>query len=180
MMALIDGLKASILERNEETTSRQVVIPENNALCTPSIVASLLSKDQGLCSMLWQQRRAKLRPLRHPKESSCCWLNKALKIEDESRISLPRILMTDYEFLVNVKFTLSKPLVEGGTINGSLASRHLALLDKHNISEITPFPWRSLPYILRKPSFLDQDFVLIACRLNQYSINSLRRFKVLI
>jgi hypothetical protein len=44
MMELIAGLKASIQERKDETTPRQAVIPENNALCTPSMVASLLSK----------------------------------------------------------------------------------------------------------------------------------------
>jgi hypothetical protein len=44
MMELIAGLKASIRERKDETTSRQAVTLENNALCTPSMVASLLSK----------------------------------------------------------------------------------------------------------------------------------------
>ena len=43
-MELIAGLKASIRERKDETTSRQAVIPENNVLYTPSMVASLLSK----------------------------------------------------------------------------------------------------------------------------------------
>ena len=43
MMELIFGLKASIRERKDETTPRQDVIPENSALCSPSMVASLLS-----------------------------------------------------------------------------------------------------------------------------------------
>lgn len=44
-MELIEGLNASIRERKEETISRQEAMPENRALCTPSIVASLPSKE---------------------------------------------------------------------------------------------------------------------------------------
>lgn len=38
------GLKASIRDRNEETTSLQDPMPENRTLWMPSMVASLLSK----------------------------------------------------------------------------------------------------------------------------------------
>jgi len=61
-MALIDGLKASILERNDETTSRQVVMPENNALCTPSIVASLVSKQSKILFDALTTTQSKVKP----------------------------------------------------------------------------------------------------------------------
>jgi hypothetical protein len=46
IMEFMVGLKASIRERKEETTPRQEAIPENKALWTPSMVASLASNSK--------------------------------------------------------------------------------------------------------------------------------------
>jgi hypothetical protein len=61
-MELIEGLKVSIRERNDETTPRQVVIPENNALCTPSMVASLISKESMVLFEALAVKESKITP----------------------------------------------------------------------------------------------------------------------
>jgi hypothetical protein len=88
MMELIAGLKASIRERKDETTPRQAVIPENNALCTPSMVASLLSKVQRRYSRQWQQKGAGQCSPSPTKSASCCQLNTRQKQDGEGRNSL--------------------------------------------------------------------------------------------